>query len=293
MSSIFSAGPLEPLAGGLLSVASVTYHSDDSRLVHGVAGWDTNAFPAELILTDECTGTGSGAISKDDGARTQDVRPVGIVSRHECILPGRTPAERQTIAKAQAEAGTQKALESELWSGHLSRSTNQLASRYLLDNRAVDVTPSGSMNIVNGVAVLEDGLGQMGLGLQGVIHMPRLVAQVCATEGAIRMDKDGVLRTRLGTPVVAGGGYNITEEPLVPVQTAFPVLSPAPVARDLTGAAYMFATGPVYVHLGGVEVLVEVFDPFTNVYTAQASRPSIVYWDSQFSLQVTGRYNLA
>ena len=293
MSSIFSAGPLEPLASGLLSVASVTVHSDDSRLVRGVARWDTKAFPAELILTDECTGTGAGAISKDDGATSQDVRPVGIISRHECILPGYTPAERQEVAKAQAEAGTQKALESELWSGHLARSSGHIENRYLLDHRAVDITPSGAMNIVNGVAVLEDGLGQMGLGLTGVIHMSRLIAQLCATEGAIRADKDGVLRTRLGTPVVAGGGYDITEEPLVPIQTAFPAPSPAPVARDLTGEAYMFATGPVYVHLGAVEVLAEVFDPATNVYTAQAARPAMVYWDSLFSLQVSGRYNLA
>jgi hypothetical protein len=153
-----------------------------------------------------------------------------------------------------------------------------------MNSGAVNVG-AGVVSVEVGVAKLEQGLADCGLGLGGVIHLTRQAAQIAGSQGAIRMDSDGVLRTRLGTPVVAGSGYDPSLSPAAATATVTPVPAPAalgPRADNQWG----FATGPVYVYLGESQHVGEHLDISTNVLSVIAERPAAVYWDSCCAVSV-------
>jgi hypothetical protein len=55
---------------------------------------------------------------------------------------------------------------------------------------------------------------------------------------------------------------------------AIPAIGHAPTTT------WMYATGPVVVHLGSVQFIGERRDAATNEITVMAGRPAAVYWDS-------------
>lgn len=273
---IFPAGTVTPAPSGLFSVAAVTEHSEsDTRWADAAYGWDSVLCPSSLELADFCSNAARGIIASTSGSG-QNSWPFGIITNYECLSPGYTVEERRAIAEKQNAAGTQKAVEAELWGGYIALASNRLDVPYLMNNAAVDVGGSGAVSIAVGVAKLEQALADCGLGTEGVIHLTRQAAQMAGAEGAVRRDADGVLRTRLGTPVVAGSGYNPSTTPASPAQAAIPA-PPSLGARP--DNHWGFATGPVYVHLGPVEALGERIDTKTNVLTVVAGRPAAVYYD--------------
>lgn len=73
---------------------------------------------------------------------------------------------------------------------------------------ATDLTPAGGATPEQGLALLEaDMAAKYGV---GVIHMPRAVAAILlfAGKGALVLDGNKLV-TALGTPVAAGGGYDL------------------------------------------------------------------------------------
>jgi hypothetical protein len=273
---VFPAGPISPAPGGLFAVASVTRHSDGrTRWADGPFGWDSDLCPSGLELADFCTNAARGIITRTDGAPNASW-PFGIVSSVECLTPGQTVEERRAIARKQAEAGAQKAVEYELWTGALHRASNRLTVPYLTNNTAVDVGAAKAVSVAAGVAKLEQALADCGLGTEGVLHLTRQAAQLAGSEGAVRMDSDGVLRTRLGTPVVAGTGYDPSVVPAAPAKA--PVPAPVPLGAR-PDKQWAFATGPVHVHLGPVEDIGENLDIATNKLSVLAGRAAAVYYD--------------
>ena len=272
---VFPAGTLSPAPGGLFSAADVTRHSaSNEKWAGGPYGWDSVACPTELHLADFCANAAEGIIASgaiaDNGSW-----PFGVVAKFECNTVGYSVDERRKIAREQAEAGTQKAVEHELWTGQLAQAANRLTVPYLTNNKAVDVSGGGAVAVNVGIAKLEQALADCGLGTKGVIHLTRQAALIAASQNAIERDGDKLF-TALGTPVIAGVGYDPSVVPAAPAQAA--VLAPAALAARPDNQ-WGFATGPVKVHLGPVEHIGEHLD-MNNVLEVMAGRPAAVYWDS-------------
>lgn len=276
---VFSALPLTPAPGGILSVAAMNYYGENElRWAGNSYGWDTEACPVRLTLADFCTNAGEGVIAEAFSDQLNSW-PFGIVTVYECLTPGIKPEERQKIAVRQNEAATQKGLEAELWGGKIAQAANRSDVPYLNNGAAVDVGGGSAVSVEVGIAKLEQGLADCGLGLQGVIHLTRQAAQIAGSVGAIRRNPDGVLQTRLGTPVIAGVGYGPEVVPGKPAATATPVPAPRALGKH-DDNQWGFATGPVVVHLGPSQFLGEHLDIKTNVLQTVAGRSAAVYWDS-------------
>lgn len=274
---VFPAGTLTPAPGGLFSAADVDRQAGIPAWANGAYGWDSIACPAEIALSDFCTNAAEGVIASADGA-VNGSWPFGVIAKFECYTVGYTVEERREIARKQAEAVTQKAVEAELWAGKIAQASNRLDVPYLANNAAVDVGAGGTggVTVAVGIAKLEQALADCGLGTQGVIHLTRQAALIAASQNAIERDGDKLF-TALGTPVVAGVGYDPAVTPAAPAQAAVP----APVALGpRPDNQWAYATGPVYVKLGGVEYIGEHLDHTTNILEVLAGRPAAVYWDS-------------
>lgn len=273
---VFPAGKLNPAPGGLLSVADVVRHTSiNGAWANGPYGWDSEACPVQLDLADFCSNAAEGTIAVSDGGPFGSW-PFGIVSVYKCNTIGIKADERRKIAVRQNEAGTQKALEAELWGGYIAQASDRLKVPFLNDNSGVNVG-TGVVPVEVGIAKLEQGLADCGLGVEGVLHLTRQAAQIAGSQGAIRMDSDGVLRTRLGTPVVAGVGYNPATVPAAPKKAAVP--APAKLGAQPDNQ-WGFATGPVSVHLGPSEFIGENLTIGSNLLETVAGRTAAVYWDS-------------
>lgn len=284
---VFPAGKLTPAFGGLLSSATVVEHNGtDERWASGAISWDSDACPSELILADFCSNADRGIIASTDVVGTY-TWPFGIVANYECLTPGLSTEERQERAIKQLIAGTQKAVERELWAGQIAQASNRLDVPFLMDDQAVDVTGAASVSVAVGIAKLEQGLADLGLGTEGVIHVTRQVALLARDRGVIDIVDDKLV-TALGTPVVAGVGYDPSITPAAPAFA--PVPAPAPIGAQ-PDTQYGFATGPVYVHLGTPKSTGEYLNYETNTQSVLADRPAAVYWDSCAVLAVVMNAN--
>lgn len=273
---VFPAGTLNPAPGGLFSAAEVTRHGrGGDSWANGAYGWDSAACPTELILADFCTNAAEGLIGSGDIAENGSW-PFGIVAKYECASVGLKLEERQQIARDQAEAGSQKAVEHELWSGQIAQAANRLDVPFLMDANATDVSGGGAVSPALGIAKLEQALADCGLGVQGVIHLTRQAAVAAFGQNVLVREGDKLF-TALGTPVVAGAGYDPSLTPTAPAQAAVPA---PPVLGARPDNQWGFATGPVYVHLGAVESIGEHLEHTTNTLEVLAGRSAAVYWDS-------------
>lgn len=286
----FPAGPLKPARGGLFSAAEVEKHTFDSvSWADANFGFDSATCPAKLITTDFCTAAASAVVAETDGPTDSEHWPFGIVASYECLAQNLPLEERKKIAIEQAEAGSQKAVEHELWTGVITLAAGH-GDSYLNNATAIDLTvPAGggspvAVDIEHAIARLEQGLGDCGLGTEGIIHLTREAASLATLGGLLEWDGDALV-TKLGTPVVAGTGYapntkNSAFEMVDDVDLQAPPVEPGP------RVVWAYATGPVYVHLGPVEFISEQLDWYTNMVVTQAGRPAAVYWDSCCTLAV-------
>lgn len=281
---IFPAAGLKPARGGILDgAASVTEHADSwGQWTNGAYYWTSDACPVDLILSDYCSNAAEGLIASNDTGSSVEGWPFGIITRYTCLTVGTKPEEMKATALIQNRVGTQKALEYELWTGGISRASNHLGNRYLSGPTSIDVTPGGvAIPVKLGIAALEQALADCGIGAAGVIHMTRAEAALAPTDGAIEWDDDDKLVTILKTPVIAGVGYAATVEFSTDPVTQIPIPAPGPV-EPMPTTQWMYATGPVSVHLGPSEIIDT--PPMVNIATNEisilAGRPAAIYYDS-------------
>jgi hypothetical protein len=277
---IFPAIQPEPLDGGLLSAANVvSYDGTDPWWSAGQFTWDTWMCPSDLVLTDLCNGGKSGTIAGSDYAPGVGW-PFGIVMKHQCYASGSTAAARKGLLSLQMEAATSKSLERELQTGEAVLSGGHFDTHYLTDADTTKVT-TAAVSVALGIASLEQALADCGIGPRGVIHMPRALASLAALNGSL-FDIKGKLFTALGTSVVSGAGYTV-KAPLSVPAAARPTAAVTPtkiVPEPLPTTAWMYATGPVAVHLATMDVLDEHLDRPSNILTVMVARTAAVYFDS-------------
>jgi len=268
---------LEVAPYGILSPATTTYHEKDSFWTSGLT---YEAMDAGIVVTNGSIFglSPSQTVSVVDNSDTTPERfktyyPFDITATVKVSTMGTNPDEIEASAKRALDIVTQKAIEAEFWSGDVAKLlTSDNDNRYLASAQTVDVTPTSgtAVKVWYGLALLEQAISDSPVGAHGVIHTPRDVATT------LRLENDGsVLKTVLGTPVVAGVGYS----------KKGPNGAVAP-----SGKAWMYATGPVSVRLGPLTVtpdkLNQAINTRINEIQYYVDRPAAVTWSTTDSYAV-------
>ncbi len=118
-----------------------------------------------------------------------------------CSPVSASPERAAELATAHLLAREEARVEQALWTGDLGNKPNLVAE---VTAAGAGATVTGS-DIKAAVAELEYALGRR-YGSLGVMHAPRNIASRMLTEGIAEVS-GGRIRTKLGTPVVAGAGY--------------------------------------------------------------------------------------
>lgn len=265
-------GPaLQPAPHSLVaSVPDIT--PSDNRWEMGFA-W-TPELCASMSAWDSCDGgsfavSGSADMAKSDAVSLDMVeyRPFTLELAVTCSSTGYDTLDFPGRARRAAEAATSPALEAEFWSGSLNQTNPHLASNGGLAPTTATVLNGGTATEpACAIGFLNEALGDCGVGGRGVIHMPQRAAAVMSlllTEEGQRL----VTKVRRSV-VVAGSGYPGTSR-----------TGGSPSA----GQQWVYATGPVGVMLGPVEVLSdnisEVLARRTNTLEYRAERTAAAIFD--------------
>jgi len=265
---------------GLLSVADVTEHPErDSHWVNGF-DFETEACNFNASIMKICA-PGEPDLELFDSSDTPSyypVKPFAIKVEDVCLTPGWDVHDRKAMVLRKLKLVTQKALEMELWSGFATSVSNPDEGRWLASDTVTKIASSGTMSLNLAFALLEKALGDSGVGGQGVIHVPRDVATLLDTH--VQPEGDVLKSKNNGNLVVSGVGYSGS--------------APGELDRSDTDPTkvWIYATGPIVVHLGAPELLTPAMDAAINLrnneVTWVAARPAGVYWDgcSHFGVEV-------
>jgi hypothetical protein len=284
----FPASDLYPAPGGVLSVAEVVEHggqaSDDRWVRQFSQEFDSQpSYVRLLTVNDEVVA--AGELADNEGSlRYFDYVPFFIDVEDFASTFGILGQNRFDRVLKQLDVVSQKALEYELWEGAAAQAeTAANGNMYLRKSGASTVPVSGAKKPENALMFLEQALSNSSLGGKGVIHMTRDVASILGSRLIYVKKDDGSKKiiTRLGTKVVVGSGY-----------TGNGPLGDANAAASATNK-WMYATGPIYVHLGKSELvhddLSQGVNATINDMRIKASRPAAVYADPSmlFAMRVT------
>lgn len=260
----------QPVAApyGILSPATTLKELADKS----IPGFTYNIADAGLVVKTSAL-NGGGAETEtvvDNSENRKDLGfyyPFNIESSITLSSMGHRPEDVLAAAGNALDMVAQKAIESEFWHGTIAKSlTKTNDNRYLSRDEALDVTPTAgtAVKVRYGQALLEEALAETPLSARGTIHAPKLIASVLQAS-----DQGGALVTNLGTNVVAGSGYSH--------------IGPDGVLAP-TGRAWMYATGPVTVHLGSIAVVPEKLnqsvDTLENTIKYYVNRPAAVTWST-------------
>lgn len=198
------------------------------------------------------------------GDAIQTFLPYVVEAVETCSTFGFVARDLEDRARDALEAITQKAVEKELWTGAVATANSYTNNRFLADSTSTDVTPTPgtAVKVRYGLALLEQALAECGAGTRGVIHMTRDVAST------LPLHRNGDrLETQLGNYVVAGTGYT----------------GSGPTGVVPATGTWMYATGPVAVTLGDIQILgatkAEQVTRETNTWQVRAIRPAAAVWD--------------
>ena len=274
---IYPAPDLTHAPCGLLSVARVMTHGAaeyDERWVRGFSYEFYSQPEVELFTVNDAVVTG-GVSGTSSLPRFKEYDPFFIQVTDTRSAFGLNGEDRFEIAKKQLEAATQKAVELELWEGVASLAETN-GNDFLRESGAATVVNSGALAPATALMLLEQAISSSPAGSNGVIHMTRDVASILGSRliySPADGGKTGKAMTRLGTEVVIGSGY-----------TGAGRISDSNTTASASNK-WMFATGPIDVHLSKPEVVNEnlgqgfTATTNTNDLTVKAVRAAAVYFD--------------
>jgi hypothetical protein len=251
----FPTTTVTPAPFGLLSVAAVVEHGEDDQnwaglnfdYVKGLTGYKAGIW----ATCGSSTETDSVYDSTAD-ERFSTGTAIGITVDRVCSTVGESIEDRNADAEAALDLVTGKAIEQEFWTGTFAKTLTP-DGFYLASAGAVSAGTASS--VAHGLALLEDAVAACGMGEQAVIHMTRGTASGLGGDRII--ERDGVLQTVSGSLVAAGAGY-------------------AGTGPDGIAKTFLYATGPLTVHLGPTTVVEERasggFDATDNTLLVRAER---------------------
>jgi hypothetical protein len=277
---------------GLLSVADVTEHTAaDSHWVTGFQ-YETENCGFNASIQPICA-PGDPDIELFDtsnGPNYLGNMPFSIKVEDTCLTVGWSVTDRTAKALRKLDLVTQKALEMELaigshaglYGGFIGTGTSETADtnarQYLANPDTVQELGTGTVSLGLGLALLEQALADCGAGSRGVIHVPRDAASLLDTHVQPDDDDKQLLTKNNHNWVISGSGYTGA--------------GPGDQERDQPLTPWIYATGPIVVHLGAPEVitprLADQVNVRTNEMTVVAVKPAAVYWDGccHFGVQV-------
>ena len=274
---IYSAPDLTPAPCGLLSVARVMTHGGaeyDERWVRGFSYEFDSQPEVEVFTVNDATVTG-GVSGTSTLPQFKEYDPFFIQVTDTRSTLGLTGEDRFKLAIKQLEVASQKALELELWEGVAALAETN-GNDFLREAATASVVNSGALAPATALMLLEQAISSSPAGTNGVIHMTRDVASILGSRliySPADGGKTGKAMTRLGTEVVIGSGY-----------TGAGRISDANTTASASNK-WMFATGPIDVHLSKPEVVNEnlgqgiTVSTNTNTLTVKAVRAAAVYFD--------------
>jgi hypothetical protein len=273
---IYEAPELTPTPCGILSVARIMSHTSakyDERWVRGFAYEFDSYATVRLLTVDDATVTNGTIYDASTDPNYLDYTPFFIESEIAQSLFGILGEDRFKIALKQLEAATQKAVERELWEGKAAQADSN-SNNYLTKSSEATIPAAGAYPASDALFHIEQALSGSPTGQNGVIHMTRDVASILGSKLVYLPGpegKPGKVMTRLGTDVIIGSGYT----------------GNGPTgATGATASAtnrWMFATGPVDVHLSKPEVvndsIAQGVGHSQNDSKIKAVRAAAVYFD--------------
>ena len=261
--SITAVGPAVSLDGpppvapphSLLSQEGVVVERDATRVLNGVNVW---AYPTGCSYLWEPCSDGTYRVKEGvSGQPTARFDSFVVYKPVTCSSIGLAdPEELARRAEAALEATLSSAVEKALAEG-----VDQSSNPFFGDANVDDLTGGTQVTAAVAAAMLEEAIGETCR--MGMIHMtPATVMAV-----APWLNYQDPLRTRNGTPIVSGMGYQDIDTPYL----------------DTPGTTedWAFATGPVKVYLGPIVMtsVKESLDRSDNVLTFLAERYVIAIWD--------------
>jgi hypothetical protein len=278
---VVEAPQIVPSAFGLLAVVKPESSDSEDRWVRGFSQeWETEV--TNFVNWDDTDTTVDVYAARPNPVRHVRIKPFFIEATEDVSTLGFLGIDRVARLKRQIDAGSQKAIERELWDGVIRKGEGH-------DNAALS---SDSVTILGGgtayspkraLAILEQGIAEASqFGEQGLIHMTRDVAALLSSNSNMLFHDKGKehLQTMGGTPVIVGNGYSGTGP------------DGATGATASISNKWIYATGTIRVYLGDVDVvndnLSQAYDVSGNQndMRLKAIRPAAVYFDTSIHLAV-------
>lgn len=281
---IYSAPDLTPAPCGILSVARVMTHGSaeyDERWVRGFSYEFDSQPEIEVFTVNDAVVTG-GVTGTSSLPRFKEYEPFFIQVTDTRSTFGLTGEDRFALTVKKLEVASQKAVERELWEG-VSALAETNGNDFLRKAATAIIVNAGALAPATALMLLEQAISSSPAGLNGVIHMTRDVASILGSRliySPADGGKTGKAMTRLGTEVVIGSGY-----------TGAGRISDANTTASASNK-WMFATGPIDVHLSKPEVVNEnlgqgmTVSTNTNTMTIKAVRAAAVYFDPSINYTV-------
>ncbi len=278
---VVEAPKVVPSAFGLLAVVKPENSADEDRWIRGFSQeWETEV--TNLVNFDDTDDTYEVVGARATPVRHKLIKPFFIEATEDISTFGYLGLDRVARITRQIEAGSQKAIEQELWDGAIRK--GETHENVALSAATATILGGGTAySPKRALAILEQGIAAASqFGEQGLIHMTRDVAALLSSNSNM-LFHDKVkehLQTLGGTPVVVGNGYSGTGP------------DGATGATASISNKWMYATGTVKVYLGDVDVvndnLAQGYDVSGNAndMRLKAIRPAAVYFDTSIHLAV-------
>jgi hypothetical protein len=278
---VVEAPKVVPSAFGLLAVVKPENSADEDRWIRGFSQeWETEV--SNLVNWDDTDTTVDAFGTRSTPVRHVRIKPFFIEVTEDISTLGFLGLDRVARITRQIEAGSQIAIERELWEGTIRKAETH-DNLALSDATATILGGGTAYSPKRALALLEQGIAEASqFGEQGVIHMTRDVAALLSSNSQMLFhDKEKEhLQTLGGTPVVVGNGYS--------------GVGPDEATGATASATnkWMYATGTVRVYLGNVDVvndnLSQAYDVSGNQndMRLKAIRPAAVYFDTSIHLAV-------
>jgi hypothetical protein len=180
-----------------------------------------------------------GSLSATPGCELRQFDPFTIYAYNTDDIPGFTLAEHRQRTVDRLTIGEQKEVEFHVWNEMLAEADGCLDMTAQPGWEALGIAEQAAQGIFNG---------------GGVLHMSRMTAMALALHLVV---EGATLRTKLGTPVVAGAGYDFNQT---------------------FGFGTIALTGPVIMYRSEVDVS-EAVDKASNTVSIVAQRDYVVGWD--------------
>jgi hypothetical protein len=210
-----------PYRFGLFSVLSF---EPDERSGIGVA-WQSQGCHTVLATEDSCINPAVAPLVPDGYCSVIEVNPITVYVLNDDSLAGIPLAEHEQAARDRLAIGEQTAVESVVSAAALA-AASPIASA---------LGDSPAEKALCALGVVEQELAAL-TGAEGIIHMSRFAASL------LPLDKTGsMLRTQLGTPVAAYGGWDGYTPGAAP--SAVTILGTGP-AKAYRGAVETYSGAP-------------------------------------------------